>query len=115
MNTLHGDKYEAYSAGIEPTRVNPYVVKVMEEIGIDISRQRSKSIQEFREKHFDYVVTVCDDAKEACPFFPGDNILHKSFQDPSKFKGTDDEILEKVRHVKDEIRDWIYKIFGTQK
>lgn len=65
MNILYGDKYVAYSAGIEPTKVDPYVIKVMAEIGIDISGYRTKSIQEFRTKHFNYVVIVCDDAKEA--------------------------------------------------
>ena len=114
MNTLYGEKYVAYSAGIEPTKVNPYAIKAMAEIGIDISGHRSKSIQEFRTKHFDYVVTVCDNAKESCPFFPGDNVLHKGFQDPSKFKGTDDEVLKKVRQVRDEIKDWIHETFGKE-
>ena len=112
LNALHGDRYESQSAGIEPTKVNPYAVKVMAEAGIDISKQRSKSIEEFRGKIFDYIVTVCDHAKETCPFFPGDKILHQSFTDPSQFKGKDDEILEKVRHVRDEIRDWIEETFG---
>ncbi|MCW4027449.1 MAG: arsenate reductase ArsC [Candidatus Bathyarchaeota archaeon] len=115
MNALYHDKYKACSAGIEPTKINSYVIKAMAEIGIDISKHRAKSIEEFRAKHFDYVVTVCDEAKEACPFFPGDNLFHKGFQDPSKFKGTDNEILKKVRHVRDEIKDWIEKTFGTQK
>jgi len=114
LNALHGDRYEAHSAGIKPTKANPYAVKVMAEAGIDISKQRSKSIEEFRGKIFDYVVTVCDDAKEACPFFPGDKILHKGFRDPSRFKGTDDEILKKARHVRDEIRDWLEKTFGRE-
>lgn len=112
LNALYGDRYEAYSAGIEPDRVNPYAVKVMTEIGIDISKQRSKSIEEFRGKNFDYVVTVCDQAKEACPFFPGGKIFHKGFENPSEFKGTEDEILAKVRRVRDEIKDWIEKTFG---
>jgi len=114
LNALHGDRYESYSAGIEPTKVNPYAVKVMAEAGIDISKQRSKSIEEFRGRIFDYVVTVCDDAKEACPFFPGDKILHRGFRDPSRFKGADDEILKKVRRVRDEIRDWLDETFGRE-
>jgi len=109
LNALKGDRYEAYSAGIEPSRINPYAVKAMAEVGIDISTHRSKSIEEFRGENFDYVVTVCDLAKEACPFFPGERILHKDFEDPSEFKGTEDEILEKVRDVRDEIKDWIEK------
>jgi len=114
LNALHGDRYESQSAGIEPTKVNPYAVKVMAEAGIDISKQRSKSIEEFRGKIFDYIVTVCDHAKETCPFFPGDKILHRGFQDPSRFRGTDDEILRKVRHVRDEIRNWIEENFGRE-
>lgn len=105
LNALYGDRYEGYSAGMETAKVNPYAVKVMAEIGIDISAHRSKSIEEFRGKSFDYVVTVCDHAKEACPFFPGEKILHRDFEDPSEFKGTTDEILEEVRRVRDEIKD----------
>jgi len=111
LNALKGDRYEAYSAGIKPGEINPYAVKAMAETGIDISKHRSKSIEEFRGKSFDYVVTVCDLAKEACPFFPGERILHKDFKDPSEFKGTESEILEKVREVRDEIKDWIEKTF----
>jgi len=114
LNALHRDRYEAHSAGIKPTKVNPYAVKAMAEAGIDISKQHSKSIEEFRGKIFDYVVTVCDDAKEACPFFPGDKVLHKSFRDPSRLKGTDDEILKKVRRVREEIREWIEETFGRE-
>jgi len=109
LNALKGEGYEAFSAGIEPSGVNPYAVKAMAETGIDISTHRSKSIEEFRGESFDYVVTVCDRAKEACPFFPGERILHKDFKDPSEFKGTKSEILEKVREVRDEIKDWIDK------
>jgi len=70
------------------TRVNPYVVKAMAEIWIDISKNRSKSIEEFGGKNnFNYVVTVCDNAKEACPFFPGEKIIHKSFDDPTQVRG----------------------------
>ena len=114
LNALYGDRYEARSAGIEPTRINPYAIKVMEEVGIDISTHRSKSIEEFRGKNFDYAVTVCDRAKEACPFFPGEKVLHKGFKDPSEFKGAEDEILEKVRCLRDEIRDWIKNTFGKE-
>lgn len=111
LNALKGDRYEAYSAGIEPRKINPFAVKAMAEVGIDISTQRSKSIEEFRGENFDYVVTVCDQAKAACPFFPGEIILHKDFEDPSEFKGTEDEILDKIRHVRDEIKDWIEETF----
>ena len=115
LNALYGDRYEGSSAGIEPAQVNPYAIKVMAEIGIDISKHRSKSVEDFRGKNFDYVVTVCDHAREVCPFFPGDRILHRSFEDPSEFKGNEDEILEEVRRVRDEIKDWIEKTLGKQR
>jgi len=112
LNYHYGDQYKGYSAGIEATKVNPYVVKVMAEIGIDISHQRSKSIEEFQGEAFDYVVTVCDHAKETCPFFPGKTILHKGFDNPSSFTGTEEEILKKVRRVRDEIKNWIADTFS---
>ena len=107
LNKLCGDRYKAKSAGITPTQINPYVVKVMTEIGIDLSTRRSKSILEFQGKTFDFVVTVCDAAREACPFFPGEKEIHKSFPDPSAFKGSEEEILRKVRVVRDEIKKWV--------
>mgnify|MGYP000038161510 CR=1 FL=1 len=113
LRALYGDRYEAHSAGIQPTKVNPYAIKVMREFGIDISTHCSKSIEEFREKDFDYVVTVCDSAKETCPFFPGGRIhLHKEFNDPSGIKGHENEILTEFRKVRDEIKKWIEETFG---
>jgi arsenate reductase len=111
LNTLNGDKYEAYSAGVMATRINPYVVNAMAEIGIDISKNRSKSIEEFRGKNFNYVVTVCDSAKEACPFFPGEKIVHKSFDDPAQVKGSEEEIMKQTRRVRDEIKEWLKTTF----
>jgi arsenate reductase len=111
VNALHRDRYRAYSAGIEPTSINPYVVKALSEIGIDASKQKSKSINEFQGKNFDIVVTVCDHAKETCPFFPGKTVLHKSFVDPSRFQGTEKQILQQTRQVRDEIKKWIEKTF----
>ncbi len=88
LNALYGNKYKAYSAGTKPSTVNPYAINAMAEIGIDISKNRSKSIDEFQGMKFDYVITVCDNAKETCPFFPGgEEYLHKSFDDPSDFNG----------------------------
>jgi len=72
LNKLCGDRYEAKSAGVTPSGLNPYVVKAMAEVGVDLSTHRSKSIMEFKGKTFDYVVTVCDSARENCPFFPGE-------------------------------------------
>ena len=100
LNKLCGDRYEAKSAGITPTQINPYVVKAMAEIGLDLSTHRSKSILEFQGKTFDYVVTVCDAAREACPFFPGEKEISKSFPDPSEFKGTEAEIIGESQRVK---------------
>ena len=112
INSLRGDKYEAASAGVSPTKVNPYVVKAMAEVGTDISKNRSKSIEEFRGQKFNYVVTVCDSAKEACPFFPGEKILHQAFKDPSGFTGSEEEIMKGVRKVRDEITEWIKNTFN---
>lgn len=114
LNALYGDHYTAYSAGIHPSKVNPFAVQVTAEIGVDISENRSKSIEEFRDMNFDYVVTVCDHAKETCPFFPGrENFLHKGFEDPSSITGTEDEILARVREIRDEIKKWIQETFNS--
>ncbi len=115
LNALYGDKYEAYSAGTDPTEINPYAVKVMAEIGIDISKNQSKSIEDLRGLKFDLVVTVCDRAKERCPFFPGaTEQIHKSFRDPANLKGSEKELLAEFRQVRDEIRDWIIEYFGER-
>jgi arsenate reductase len=111
LNHLCGDKFRAESAGISPTGINAYVKRAMAEIGIDLSTQRSKRILEFQGKTFDYVVTVCDQARETCPFFPGEKQIHKPFPDPSAFSGAEEEILAKVRAVRDEIKGWIDDVF----
>lgn len=111
LNTLNGSKYKAYSAGIKPTKVNSYAIEVMKEIGIDLSKYYSKSIKDFRDQEFDFVVTVCDKAKEVCPFFPGKKILHKNFDDPADFNGSVEEIFDKFRKVRDDIKTWIIKQF----
>ncbi len=108
LRSSHGDKYEVFSAGTEPSRVNPYAVRAMAEIGIDISDHASKHIEKFDGQDFDTVVTVCDHAKETCPTFPGaKKYLHKGFTDPSRFRGKDEEILSGFRNVRDEIKSWI--------
>ncbi|RKY02042.1 MAG: arsenate reductase ArsC, partial [Spirochaetes bacterium] len=83
VNYYYSEYFQAKSAGTIPTMVNPYALAVMKELGIDISHQRSKPIEEFRNKTFDIVVTVCDSARETCPFFPGKIVLHRGFEDPS--------------------------------
>ncbi len=116
MNTLLGDQYEACSAGTEPYQVNPYAIKSMSEIDIDISTNLSKHIHEFKGMEFDYVITVCDSARERCPVFPGGSKhVHKGFTDPSREKGSDDQKLMAFRMVRDEIRDWIQKKFHSAK
>jgi arsenate reductase len=113
LRALYGDRFEAFSAGTVATKVNPYVARAMAEIGIDISAQWSKSLTEYLNDKFDYIVTVCDGAKEACPFFPGEGVMmHRSFTDPSGFRGSDDEIMSGVRAVLSEIKDWIIATFG---
>lgn len=108
LNHEYGNRYEAQSAGTHPTQVNPYAIVVMDEIGIDISHNRSKSINEFKGRTFDTVVTVCNRAREACPFFPGaGKVIHKSFQDPAKKKGSHSEIASAFRNARDQIRVWI--------
>ncbi len=114
LNSLYGNKYQVYSAGTEPSAVNPHAVQVMSEIGIEISMHRSKSINEFMEHKFDYVITVCDHANETCPFFPGGmKRLHQSFEDPASFEGNKADTLSKFRRIRDEIKDWISKEFGN--
>jgi len=112
LRALYGDRYETYSAGTKPTRVNPYAIRVMKEIDIDISSQSSKSVDEFCAKKFDYFVTVCDHAKETCPVFPGARkYLHQDFEDPSAFKGSEEEVLATFRRVRNEIMDWVKETF----
>lgn len=112
LRALRGDRYEVHSAGTEPDGVNPYAVRVMAEIGMDIGNHRSKHVDEFRETAFDYVVTVCDHAKEACPFFPGaKKMIHMGFEDPSVFTGSAEDVLAGFRRVRDQIRDWLEREF----
>jgi arsenate reductase len=102
-----GDRFEVASAGTQPNRVRPEAIAVMKEIGIDISGHRSKSIDEFASRDFDYVLTVCDNAKESCPIYPGyGNRLHKGFEDPAAVEGSNEEKLAAFRKVRDEIRQY---------
>jgi arsenate reductase len=103
LRTIAGNRFEAFSAGAEATEVRPLAIRAMAEVGIDISGQRSKTVGEFEGQAFDWVITVCDDAKEACPYFPGDRQLHWSFDDPSAAGGTEQDRLEVFRRVRDEI------------
>ena len=108
LRHLASDRFEAMSAGTEATHVRPLAVRAMEEIGVDISGQESKTLERYLHKPFDHVITVCDDANEACPFFPGAaNRLHWSFEDPSKAEGTEEDRLSVFRSVRDRIRERI--------
>jgi len=114
LKKIYGDKFEIYSAGTEPSRVNPFAISAMQELGIDISNNKSKSVDGFKDTSIDYVVTVCDSAKQSCPTFAGaKHMIHKSFRDPSQFRGTNDEILSGFRKVRDEIQEWIKGEFSN--
>ena len=105
---------EVFSAGTKAEQqVNPYAVKVMAEIGIDISKQVPKSVDIFLEKAFDFVITVCDSAKEACPYFSGvvQKRRHMGFEDPASAKGTEAEIMMVYRKIRDEIKTEFYKFY----
>ena len=113
MNVKYGDRYEVFSGGTEVSRVHPVAIEVMKEIGIDISGHRSKLIDDLFGKGIETVVTVCDSAQKACPFFPGaKEEIHQSFPDPSAFKGSDEEVRAGFRKVRDEIIRWIDATFG---
>ncbi len=100
-----GDRFEVASAGVAPAQVRPEAIEVMREIGIDISHHRSKSVDEFTGQEFDYVITVCDNANEQCPIFPGKTQrIHWSFEDPASVQGDEQARLAVFRRVRDEIR-----------
>lgn len=104
----YSDDYHAFSAGTEQTQVNPYAIAVLSEIGVDITHHRSKLIDEFANKEFEFVITVCDDAKESCPFFPGaKEYMHMGFSDPSTIKGGDEDILNAFRETRIQISNWL--------
>ncbi|MHA1228388.1 MAG: arsenate reductase ArsC [Candidatus Hodarchaeales archaeon] len=107
-----GNDFNVYSAGTSPSSVNPYVITVMSELEIDISHHKSKHVKDFLNKTFDYIITVCDSAKEECPYFSGKGIrVHKSFPDPSLIQGSDHEIIVNFRTVRNKITSWIDSFF----
>jgi arsenate reductase (thioredoxin) len=123
LRAMHGDRYEAYSAGVDATSIDHRAVRAMLEIGIDISGQRSKSSEEFQDTIFDLAVTVCDRAKQACPICSTEleqpnkspiakEVIHRSFEDPALADGSEEEQLKIFRRVRDEIKDWITRNFG---
>ena len=116
LRHLAGDRFEAHSAGTEATHVRQLAIRAMDEVGVDITGQESKTLDRYLEEPFDYVITGCDDASEACPFFPGaENRLHWSFEDPSRAEGSEEERLEVFRSVRDRIRERIERELLNEK
>lgn len=108
VNADLGDEFQAFSAGTVATAVNPVAIRILKEIGIDISGHHSKTLDEFADQSFDYVITLCGSANEQCPlFFGGVERVHIGFDDPSQGTGTPDEMLAEFRRVRDEIRTTI--------
>ncbi|HVP45074.1 MAG TPA: arsenate reductase ArsC [Bryobacteraceae bacterium] len=106
-----GNRFEVFSAGTKPTHVRPEAIAVMQELGIDISGHRSKSVDEFAGQHFDYVVTVCDHARDSCPVFPAATTrIHWSFEDPAAVEGSEERRLAAFRRVRDELRGRLQKL-----
>lgn len=101
---LYGDRFEVFSAGTHPSLVRREAIKAMAEIGIDISHHRSKSVEEFAGREIDYVLTVCDNARENCPYFPArTKVIHHSFDDPASVEGDDELRLAAFRRVRDQV------------
>lgn len=111
-----GDRFEVLSAGTRPGSVRPEAIAVMHELGIDISSHRSKSVDEFAGQELDYVITVCDNARESCPVFPAKTLrMHWPFEDPAAVQGTDAERQAAFRYVRDQIHGRIMVFLGEGK
>jgi arsenate reductase (thioredoxin) len=103
-----GDRFEVFSAGTRPSHVRPEAIAVMREVGIDVSGHRPKHVDEVAGQCFDYVLTICDNAKESCPIFPGNAVtIHHNFEDPGATPGSEAERMAHFRKVRDEIRDYL--------
>jgi arsenate reductase len=106
LRHLAGDRFEVFSAGTKPVGLNPNAVKAMSEVGIDIANHRSKPVDEFAGQQFDYVITVCDNARESCPIFPGGGArIHQSFEDPAA--APQGRQIEAFRRIRDQISSWL--------
>lgn len=115
VNHCLGDRFEAFSAGTEATRVNPLAIRVLDELGIDISGHRSKTLDQFAGETFDYVITLCGSANEQCPlFFGGVKRMHMGFSDPSRATGSEEEIMAEFRRVRDEIKTSLLEFFADR-
>ena len=116
LRHLAPDKFEVYSAGVNPTQVNLLAIKAMDEVGIDISKQKSKSVKEFIGQKFDYVITVCDNARQTCPVFPGKyEKIHWSLEDPAQAQGAEEEKLRIFRKARNQIKESILKFLNLTK
>lgn len=116
LRHLAADKFEVFSAGVNPTQVNPLAIRVMAETGIDISSQKSKSVNEFLKQQFVYVITVCDNAKQTCPVFSGNyKKMHWNLEDPVQTQGTEEEKLLNFRRVRNQIKENILKFLNLTK
>lgn len=108
----YGDEVDVYSAGSEPKGLDPLAIKCMDELGIDISNHRSKSLKEFVGQKFDYVITVCGNSNNTCPFFAGGKKYFKQeFEDPSSLEGTEEEKFELFKKVRDDLKFWIDDLY----
>ena len=107
LKNFAGNKAEVYSAGVETHGVNPRAIQIMKEDGIDISKHTSNNVKEYRDIDFDFVITVCDNAKEKCPYFPSNaKKFHHNFPDPAKATGTEEEIMQQFRDVRNMIKNY---------
>lgn len=116
LRSMYGDRYEVHSAGTHPTEVSPYAIEAMAKIGIDLSSHSAKSVENYKTVNFDYVITLCNEASEECPVFPNaEQMLHKSFPDPTATDGSKAEVVTKVSKVRDQIKKYIKEQFGGKK
>ena len=112
LRHMAGDRFEVFSAGTKPVGLNPNAINALAEVGIDISKHRSKSVDEFLGQQFDYIITVCDNAKESCPIFPGNGRrVHHSFEDPAT--ASPEQQPAQFRKVRDQIRLWLNEFVAT--
>ena len=114
LRSFGGERFEVYSAGTEPSVVRLEAIAVMSELGVDLSGHRSKHVREFEGQAFDYVITVCDDANESCPVFPGETRrIHWSFPDPAAIEGSETERLAAFRRIRDALAE-VFRDFGNR-
>jgi arsenate reductase len=116
LRDRYGERYDVFSAGTERTHVRPLAIRAMADLEIDLADHHSKTVEDLGDRAFDVVVTVCDNAREACPYIPArQQNLHRSFDDPSAAEGSEAERLAVFRQVRDEIADWIDTAFNPVK